>query len=62
MEVRFSSTMPRSDLTLKQKIEILDKIESKFATSSTRKLSEVLGVPRTTIRRVILQKIALHEE
>jgi len=42
----------RKDLSLAQKLEILDKIKLQPPGCSTRRLSEILGIPKSTIARI----------
>jgi hypothetical protein len=52
----------RNDLTLKEKIELIDKVESLPPKTSFRRLEEITLVPRSTIDRVLKQKEKLKEE
>jgi len=51
----------RKDLSLAQKLEIFDKIKLQPPCYSTR-LSEILGVPKSTIARIQLQEQFLREQ
>lgn len=39
----------RKDLSFAQKLEILDKIKLQLPGCNTRRLSEILGVPKSTV-------------
>ncbi|KAL4131794.1 hypothetical protein QTP88_009050 [Uroleucon formosanum] len=50
------------DLSLAQKLEIPDKIKLQPLGCSTRRLSEILGIPKSTIARIQLQEQLLREQ
>jgi len=52
----------RTDLSLAQKLEILDKIKLQPPSCNTRHLSNILGVLKSTIARIRLQKQFLREQ
>ncbi|XP_060872747.1 tigger transposable element-derived protein 6-like [Metopolophium dirhodum] len=52
----------RKDLSLAQKLDILDKIKLQPPGCSTRRLSEILGVSKSTIARIQLQEQFLREQ
>ena len=52
----------RTDRTLKEKIEILDKIDSLPPGTSQRKGSELLGIPKSTIARFQKERQSLREQ
>lgn len=54
--------MPRKDLSLKDKIAILDKIKNQPCNTSHRQLQEIIGVPKSTIGRLLSQQQKLREE
>ncbi|CAK9828167.1 Tigger transposable element-derived protein 4 [Anthophora retusa] len=54
--------MPRKDLSLAEKIAILDKIKGHLPHTSHRRLSEITGVPKSTIARLISIQDKLREE
>ena len=54
--------MPRKDLTLANKIALLEKIKSQPINTSQRRLVEITGVPKTTIVRLLHQQHQLCEE
>ena len=54
--------MPRKDLSLANKIALLDKIKSQPINTSQRRLVEITGVPKTTIVRLLHQQHQLREE
>jgi hypothetical protein len=51
----------RKDLTLKEKIAILDQIKSLPPGTSQRKISELLKIPKTTIARLQKESVNLRE-
>jgi len=52
----------RTDLSLAQKLEILDEIKLQPLGCSARRRSEILGVPKSTIARIRLQEQFLREQ
>ncbi|XP_008178773.1 tigger transposable element-derived protein 4-like [Acyrthosiphon pisum] len=52
----------RKDLSLAQKLDILDKIKLQPPGCNTRRLSEILGVSKSTIARIQLQEQFLREQ
>ncbi|XP_067126959.1 tigger transposable element-derived protein 6-like [Centruroides vittatus] len=54
--------MPRRDLTLENRIALLEQIKSQPPNTSHRRLAEITGVPKSTIARMIQQQDKLKEE
>lgn len=54
--------MPRKDLTLKNKIAILNKIKNHPSNTSLRQLAEIINVPKSTISRLLKDEKQLHDE
>ncbi|XP_072119240.1 tigger transposable element-derived protein 4-like [Mobula birostris] len=54
--------MPRKDLTLAEKITVLDQIKSHPPNTTHRQLAVITGVPKSTIARLIQQQDKLREE
>ena len=54
--------MQRNDLTLSNKIALLNKIKNQPPNTSYRRLAEITGVPKSTISRVLQQENQLREE
>ena len=54
--------MPRKDLTLKDEIEVLEKMKSQPQNISQRELEKAVNVPRVTIQRLLKQEINLRDE
>ena len=54
--------MSRNDLTLSNKIALLDIIKSQTLNTSYRQLTEMIGVPKSTISRFLRQESQLHDE
>jgi len=54
--------MPRKDLTLKNKIVILDEIKRQPSNTSFRDLAEIINVPKTTISRLLKNEKQLRDE
>lgn len=52
----------RSDFTLQEKIEILDKIRGKPSNTPVRELEKFLNVPKSTIARLKKNEIVLREK
>ncbi|VVC37159.1 DDE superfamily endonuclease domain,Homeobox domain-like,HTH CenpB-type DNA-binding domain [Cinara cedri] len=52
----------RKDLSLAQKLEIIDNIKLQPLGCSTRCLSEILGIPKSTIARIQLQEQVSREQ
>ena len=51
----------RVDRTLKEKIEILNKIKDQLPGTSERKLAEIVGLPKSTLRRLRRQETELRD-
>uniref|UniRef100_A0A8C4XFI3 HTH CENPB-type domain-containing protein n=1 Tax=Erpetoichthys calabaricus TaxID=27687 RepID=A0A8C4XFI3_ERPCA len=54
--------MPQKDLTLSDKIDLLDKIKNQAPNTSTRMLEKITGVPKSTISRVLKNEQKLRGE
>lgn len=54
--------MPRNELTLGDKIALIDQIKSYPPKTSTRQIALLTGVPKSTISRVINQQEKLLEQ
>jgi DNA-binding IclR family transcriptional regulator len=48
--------MPRRDLTLADKIALLEQVKNQPPNTGHRQLVEITGVPKSTIARVIQQQ------
>jgi hypothetical protein len=53
--------MQRKDLSLGEKIALLDQIKG-HSPNTSRRLAEITGVPKSTIARLINQQDKLREE
>uniref|UniRef100_V5G286 Tigger transposable element-derived protein 4 n=1 Tax=Anoplophora glabripennis TaxID=217634 RepID=V5G286_ANOGL len=54
--------MPRNDLTLDQKLEILNKIKQQPPNTTVQVLSQVVGVSKTTIGKLLKNEAQLREQ
>lgn len=54
--------MARKDLSLAEKIALIEEIENQPANTSHRQLAQITGVPKSTIGRVLQQKDKLQEK
>ncbi|XP_025420572.1 tigger transposable element-derived protein 4-like [Sipha flava] len=54
--------MPRKDLSLKEKIEILDKVKLLPSGTSQRKIAEKLCVPKSTVAKLLKEEVILREK
>ena len=48
--------MPRKDLSISEKIAILELIKKQPANTSQRRLAEITGVPKSTVARIVQQQ------
>ena len=46
----------RQELSLQEKIEVLDKVKKQPLNSSQRELAEIFKIPRSTLTRLITRK------
>lgn len=53
--------IPRRELSIAEKIALLDQIQSLPSKISARRLSEITGVPKSTLARLVSQKDKLRE-
>ena len=54
--------MPRKDLSISEKIAILELIKKQPSNTSQRRLAEITGVPKSTVARIVQQQHKiLHE-
>ncbi|RXG69880.1 Tigger transposable element-derived protein 3 [Armadillidium vulgare] len=54
--------MARKDLSLAEKIALIEEIQNQPANTSHRQLAQITGVPKSTIGRVLQQKEKLQEK
>jgi hypothetical protein len=54
--------VPRRDVTLADKIALLEKIKNQLPATSHQQLAEITGVPKPTFARVIQQQEKLRDE